>query len=305
MKKAALIISIIFSAYTFAEKVTFNLATYNIRNFSLANVKGEGKRHIFKTNLQELKKNIAQTNADLISVQEIRDPSGLKLFIKENFPQYTTVLSECGGRSKQRVGFIFNHNTLNLINFAESQEVNPENSCFGGVRPVAIGKFYHKKLNLPFVAMTVHLKAGGRKKQTTLRHRQIGILSKIIQRLYSQNERNLVIMGDFNTTNYLLRNNFYQNFIRFVERNNLVDFAEGVNCSSYWWGGVNDGVQYPSLLDHIIISKSFFNNFLEYNVTPLAHCQKKLCQHSLESELGIHFKEVSDHCPIKTSLTTY
>ena len=150
--------------------------------------------------------------------------------------------------------------------------------------------------------MSLHLKAGGRQQNADVRLKQYQTISKILSKMRFQGESHFVLMGDFNTTDYLERNHNYNRFINFVEINELVDLATAANCSAYWSGGVNDGLYHPSLLDHVLISTSLLGHFQVGEVTSEAHCKKVRCQIKGLEELGVSFKEVSDHCPILAKL---
>ncbi len=80
--------------YASAASVTFS--TYNIRTFD--------KSQSY-TNKQELKNILTKLRTDFLVVQEIVNTSSFLKFIKEEFPHYKAVLSNCGGRGRQKIGF--------------------------------------------------------------------------------------------------------------------------------------------------------------------------------------------------------
>ena len=83
-------------------------------------------------------------------------------------------------------------------------------------------------------------------------------------------------MGDFNTTDYLTGNHNHNRFVEFVLKNNLVDFSEELECTAYWWGGIADRLNYGSVLDHVLISESLYDNFDSSNSKVMAHCHRSL-----------------------------
>jgi exonuclease III len=276
-------------------------ASYNIRNYGS---KG-GKHHKAitleqeKTNNRKLAQILKTTSATLLGVQEIVDATKFKKFITNNFSQYSAVFSKCGGRGRQKLGFIYNKNELELLSFREDNRVSMNKGCRSGLRPAFIGKFKHVRTQKTFTALNFHLKAGGRLSNVLKRKDQYKIISTLIKEIRKKGSKNLVLFGDFNTTNYNLRNEHYQTFINFVQNNRLTDFAESLNCSSYWWGGVRDGLEYPSLLDHVMMSQEMKDLLgKKAKAQVLSHCQKSFCEATTARELGTSFKSVSDHCPV-------
>ena len=81
----------------------------------------------------------------------------------------------------------------------------------------------------------------------------------------------------------------------------LKDTASELKCSSYWWGGVNDSAQYPSSLDHILISRGL-SKAISPKAKAYGHCAKLACNITSERDMGVSFDQVSDHCPIAVNL---
>ena len=64
---------------------------------------------------------------------------------------------------------------------------------------------------------------------------------------------------------------------------------------------MDDKTQYPSQLDHILISKNLIGG-VPAKIKSFGHCQKLNCQATPESSMGVDFDEVSDHCPIVSEI---
>ena len=280
-----------------ASRTETKLATYNIRNYK------KSSHNKFNTDKSELVRVIKSTNADLIAVQEIVDDYDFKDFVRKYLPSFRVVLSKCGGFGNQKLGFIYNSKVYKLLDFREDHSLSEkESSCNKGLRPAAVGVFSKKGSRLKIAAIAVHLKAGGGQNNADTRYKQLKKLSKILSSLRNDNFKNIVVMGDFNSTDYLTGNHNYERFVEFTLKNNLVDFAEDLDCTAYWWGGIDDGLNYGSVLDHVLISESLYDNFNTSKSEVKAHCQKSRCRANDDDSLGRSFTEVSDHCPVVATL---
>lgn len=267
------------------------IASYNIRNFD----------HDFRagaTDTVELVKVIRATRADLIGVQEIVNASSMQRFVEENFPEYAVILSQCGGSGRQKLGFLYLKSRFSLLSFTEDHRLSLAGSSCGSLRPAAIAEFRDEENGKEFIAINVHLKAGGRPKNIKRRARQYRALAEILDDLKYSGNHEFVVLGDFNTTQFLTRDEHYQRFIDFTDNSGLNILSEHLNCSMFWTGGVSDGLFYGSLLDHILVSPSFKRSYGYRETRVDSHCRKVACEASSSDELGVSFKKVSDHCPV-------
>jgi endonuclease/exonuclease/phosphatase family metal-dependent hydrolase len=276
-------------------KEGLNFATFNIRNYGSDDPSN-------KTDKRRLKSLLLKTGADVIGVQEVVDEVDFKNFIKRYLTGYSVRLTKCGGLGNQKLGFVYKTSVLTLSSFSEDQIMNEKRQCAKGLRPAAIAKFRNKKNGIRFTAINVHLKAGGSQSNADKRYWQYGQLTKLIKKQKNLGAKYFVVVGDFNTTDYVLRNKNYKRFLNFVENNSFIDFSESLECSSFWYGGVQDGYFTPSLLDHILVSRVLWNRYKIQEVKVGSHCKRVRCDESHEDTLGETFKEVSDHCPVSGTL---
>lgn len=291
MFKTLLLLSL--CSYCFAG---FNFASYNIRNFDYDD------RSKISTDKSELASTIYNLDTDLIAVQEIVEKEIFKTFIQRNFPDHEVVLSECGGHHGQHLGFVYNTKKFKLLHFTEDLRIGM-NGCHSGSRPATIGLFQvidqtNPQYGLDFIAMSLHLKSGGNDKSIAKRQKQLRLLTDLINELKNLGHENFIIMGDLNTTEYNKGNHHYDFFVQFVEANNLYDLSAHLNCTSYWWGGINDGIEYASLLDHVMVSNGLFEFLNIRDVQSKGHCEQVACNSASADILGSVFTNVSDHCPV-------
>ena len=292
MRSALLITSLFISLYAHS----FNIATYNIRNFDY------DQRMRVATNKPELAKTLKSLNADLIAVQEINKTDIFKNFIAGHLPDYSAALSNCGGAHGQRLGFVYKQTVFKLVDFREDNRTSNPNGdrpfCNDGSRPLAIGHFKHLKTGIEIIAVTVHLKSGGKQSSIAKRFKQLQIVSQVISEYRSQDKENFIVMGDFNSTEFIHIGDNHNKFQKVTEKMGLSNVTQNLGCTSYWWGGRNDRTQYPSQLDHILISHRLVNSHKSVKSSAKGHCAVHRCESTAESEMGIAFDEISDHCPV-------
>lgn len=278
--------------YASTASVTFS--TYNIRTFD--------KSQSY-TNKQELKNILTKLRTDFLVVQEIVNTSSFLEFIKKEFPHYKAVLSNCGGRGRQKIGFVYHKEKFKLKKLYEDRRLSHLSSIkiktgCGRLRPALVGEFVQLKTNNSFVAIGLHLKAGGTLKSYRERAKQYKILARIVHELKTTNHKDILILGDFNSTGFIDFDEDYKNFDYMLKKVQMNSSSEGLRCTSYWTGkNRRDGIEESSVLDHILYENSFLNN-LKIRVKLSSHCKKVLCEHVHSRELGVSYSEVSDHCPV-------
>ena len=111
--------------------------------------------------------------------------------------------------------------------------------------------------------------------------------------------KNLVILGDLNTTGYNIRDADYDHFQSFLSVSKLVTASQNLACTSYWEGTLGNGLHQSSILDHIVLKNDMAKEVA--NVAVGAHCAKLDCRDATPAELGIDYASVSDHCPIQVT----
>jgi endonuclease/exonuclease/phosphatase family metal-dependent hydrolase len=270
-------------------------ATYNIRNFD------HDPRSGVETNKVELTKILNSFAFDLLAIQEVVARDTFESHVTENFSKLRYKLTDCGGRGHQKLGFIYNPGRLKLISFSEEARIAVNSDCHSGIRPGAFAIF-ETKSKVQFLAVSLHLKAGGMQENDDLRYTQIMVLHDILKEYRNKGIKKFVIMGDLNTTDYIKRAKNYLRFMEFVKANDLVDSAESVDCSAYWSGGVSDGMEHSSVLDHILVSKNLLDETKKPKISVHSHCALVSCAATPAQNLGESYKGVSDHCPVTFSL---
>lgn len=292
-------LSVFLVTLSFAAEASMTLGTYNIRNFDY------DQRYRIQTNKPELSKLISETKADVMAVQEINNTSEFESFISKKLKGYETELTRCGGAHGQRLGFVYNTSKVELLSFNEDLSIsNPgqDGTCDSGSRPLAIALFKIKSSGQKFYALTAHLKSGGQPDSVEKREKQFEIIQETIEELKSKTGvKEYFFSGDLNTTNYLTRGRDFKMLKKFTEALGMIDLAGSLKCSAYWWGGSDDGIESPSLLDHLIVTPGLIKNSTQ-SANVGGHCSLVGCEEVKTTELGVSYASVSDHCPLSATV---
>lgn len=292
--------SLTFAALAFSlQSLALTVGTYNIRNFDY------DERSRVHTNKSELADILTSLRADVLSVEEINDGKEFGRFITSRLPGYEVELTRCGGEHDQTLGFIYNTRTIELVSFDENLATsNPGQSgtCNTGSRPLAIGIFKLKATGQKFIGVTAHLKSGGQANSMSKRAQQYQIIRDVVRSVQAKTGvKDFYIAGDFNSTSYEFKGPDYTNLSRVVSQMGGLDLANTLSCTAYWWGGSDDKIETPSLLDHLIVSPGLTKN-RSVRAEVHAHCKKVSCREVPVRELGESYGAVSDHCPITATV---
>ncbi len=291
--KSFLSLLVLFTSLSATAAIT--IGTYNIRNFDY------DERYRIHTNKVELASQLKSMNADVLSVEEINNTQAFESFVATKLSGYDTELSRCGGEHGQHVGFIYKKSSIELLAFNEDLRISApgsQGSCNSGSRPMAIGLFKIRSTGQKFYGMTVHLKSGSQSSSIQKRKKQYEIIQSTINELYSKTGiKDFYVAGDFNTTEYINRGSDYSNLNKIVRNLGMVDFASNLKCTAYWWGGSDDGIETPSILDHLIVTPGLLKTSSPRAVLG-GHCQKVSCREVPVGQLGVSYESVSDHCPV-------
>lgn len=293
MKKLALLPLL----FTLSAKA-LTIGAYNIRNFDY------DERSRVKTNKQELSATLKSLNFDVLSVEEVNNTAEFERMVAAQLPGYGVELSRCGGAHGQRLGFIYKLAAVEMIGFTEDltvAEPGRQGSCDSGSRPLAIAQFKIKATGQKFFGITAHLKSGADRNSLDKRNAQFNAIKKVVQGLITQTGvKDFYLAGDMNTTEYLNRGSDYTNFNKMVSDLGMIDLASNAKCSAYYWGGTDDGIETPSLLDHVVVTPGLMKK--KTVAEPQAHCKKVSCREVPIAELGISYEQVSDHCPMTAAI---
>jgi endonuclease/exonuclease/phosphatase family metal-dependent hydrolase len=290
--KSALILLAMLASLSLHAAIT--IGAYNIRNFDY------DERYRIRTNKAELSTMLKNLKADVLSVEEINNKAEFEIFVTTQIPGYKVAISECGGEHGQHLGFIYNTATVDLLSFNEDLTI-AGGGCNSGSRPLAIGLFQIKSSKQKFYGMTAHLKSGSDPQSVAKRTVQYGQIKQIVTELKTKTGvQDFYIAGDMNTTEYLSHGADYQLFTKLVKELGMFDLSQDMACSAYWWGGTDDGIEEPSLLDHVLVTPGLRKT--SNKAEAQGHCKKVSCRKASLAELGVSYETVSDHCPVTATI---
>lgn len=245
------------------------IGAYNIRNFDY------DERSRVHTNKPELATILSGLKADVLSLEEINNTVEFERFVASSLKDYAVALSKCGGAHGQRLGFLYNTATIELINFHEDLRVTEPGTpgaCDAGTRPLAIALFQIKATKQKFYGITAHLKAGSAPAAMSKRKKQYDVIKLVINELKEKSGvKEYYFAGDLNTTEYLSKGADYVLLNKLIKDLGMVHLTQNLSCSAYWWGGTDDGIESPSLLDHIVITPGLLKTPGKLNVNVGGH----------------------------------
>ncbi len=267
------------------------VATYNIRRFGIE-----------ETDLDRLGRILNSVDADIWAVQEIQSRALLERVargLSTGGRRYRVVLSECGGKSRMHLGFVYDSARVALSAVRELPELDPDGDgrCRDGERPALLARFRDQSNNgaREFALLTVHLAAGGSAEHAARRRVQWDRALAVLGRLRSSGVP-AALVGDTNSTGFLDNAEGERDFIeRRVAEAQLELATRPLACSEYF---PRDGRLLPSLLDHVAASPGFARD-----VALHGYCAELACRpHEDAAQPPAEFATVSDHCPVSFSL---
>lgn len=261
------------------------IATWNLRNFP-----DDGQ------DLPRLRARLQELGADVIAVQEVRDPDALRALM----PGWGLALSEAGGRGGQRLGFLYDSEAVELVGAPREHAAL---AMGGAVRPGFSGYLRARGGGPDFHVVVVHLKA--RAEGHALRRAQWDALAEILKDV-GRGDDDLVLLGDFNATGPE-RGGPAEELAALDARfgaAGLRRVGNAAGCSVYWHGARRDAWHEPSLLDLVWIAGLREADGSPVEARALLHCARHHCAafRSTEAHPERDYVDLSDHCPVVVDL---
>lgn len=284
--KFAVLLSLLVSLNGWAK---WSVSTYNIRNFDRDPDAGA-------VNIAELGKIIKDIKSDVMAFEEVVNVKAFDALIKANLPGYLYEISKCGGFGKQNLAVVYNPQVFQLVGRTEDMTFSGKPTGCGSLRPVLLVTLKHLATSKSYTFGAVHLKAGGNDRAYQQRWEQYLKLEKLAG---SYHNSNLILLGDFNSTGYNIKDTDYERFESFISDSGLRTMSENIGCTNYWTGTLGGEEHQSSILDHIVVQDKNVSSVDSVRVA--AHCARTECRPATPSDLGLSYQSVSDHCPVQVS----
>lgn len=282
--KFSLLLILLLSSQVWAK---WSVSTYNIRNFDRDPDAGQ-------TDLVELASIIKSVQSDVMAFEEVVNKDAFKKLINNTLPGYTYSISSCGGFGRQNIAIVYNPKVFEYMHEVEDMSFSSNNDKCGSLRPVFLVTLYHKATKKIYTFGAVHLKAGGDTRAMSQRWGQYEKLSKLASKYATEN---LILLGDFNTTGYNIKNDDYTKFESLLSGQGLRTMTETLGCTNYWTGTLGGEEFESSILDHIVLQDKMVKDVDHVQVG--AHCARTECRPAKPADLGRSYEVVSDHCPVQ------
>ncbi len=219
-----------------------------------------------QTTLDAVEEIIANTNADIIALQEIVGINEMKTVAAQLEDWEVKILDISGSLN---MGYLYK--TCEIASFS-----NPINVNVIEPRPAVMTTITHNN-GLEVVLFNIHLKCCGGSDNITRRETASNNLKSYIDN--NSADDNVIVLGDFNDD--IDSGSPFSNFISDNANFQFADQAIASGSSSNW-----SYPSWPSHIDHILVSNELFDNLEETRTIKLSSC------------VSGYSSFVSDHRPI-------
>ena len=289
-----------------AESGRLRIASWNLRNFPLdERPQAADLGYSRRTNICDLEAALGGLEADLMGLQEVNDTRRFPPILRRAVGERVMGVrfSKGGGRFGQHLAIAWDTSTLELA----GEPLDIDETVFEpGMRPAFAASFRSlENPGLDFSFVVVHHESG-REGFADRRRQNRALADWVAEHTAATGDSDVIVLGDFNTAGSPHGGlpGELQSLDALLGRAGLDRLENGDGCSAYWEGGGDrDGVQVPSLLDHVFVSVSL-SGAVKSPVQPWLHCARHECR-ELVSQPGAEdgtFWDVSDHCPLTFEL---
>lgn len=278
------------------------IASWNLRNFPLDERPQDlDLGYSRRTNICDFEAAFGGLDADLYGLQEITDIRRFQPILRRacGGRSMEVRFSSEGGRFGQHLAIAWDDSVLQLVGLPI--EI-PGLILEPGMRSAFAGYFRSRRPDgVDFTFVVVHLESGPRSFANRRRQNR-ELVSWIDSWVAEKGDPDVMVVGDFNTSGSPRGGveGELQSFDAILGRAGLTRLSNGLGCTSYWEGdGERDGVQVPSLLDHVFVG-GFGAEAILGPLEVWLHCSRWRCEEfvSKPGDEDGTFWDVSDHCPL-------
>ena len=260
------------------------VATFNIEFFPT-----------MQTDFERVAATLAEADADIVAVQEIRDEVPLDWVLAEasrtTGREYRAVLSPCLARNRWITnGLVWDASRWSLVELRHFPGLDPDGdgSCDDG-QPGVLGVFDDGD-GTRFAALAVHLPALPQRFDE--RRRLWPHVLEIQARTQAELGIPVLALGDFNSTGLPDDRDAERRFIEeVVDAAGYELLTEDIDCTEYWHP--TPDAYHPSILDHVVATSGDWSA-----ARSLGLCRRLACEPVAAGEMDPDYFRVSDHCPV-------
>ena len=281
---------------------SLRIASWNVRNFPLDERPQEDNLgYSRRTNICDFETAFGGLEADLYGLQEVNDIRRFQPILRRACGERSMDVrySSIGGRHGQHLAIAWDNSKLELV----GQPIEIDELVLElGMRPAFAGYFRSLRAGgVDFTVVVVHLESGPQNFADRRRQNR-ELASWIKTRIEETGDPDVIVLGDFNTTGSPRGGleGELQSVDAILGDVGLERLHNPLGCTSYWeGGGQRDGVQVPSLLDHVFVG-GFGVDAVSTPLEAWLHCARWQCEDlvSRSGEEDGTFWDVSDHCPL-------
>lgn len=285
---------------------TIEIGTFNIRFFP-CNQDGEmmEKYNIEMryppqgpaTDTTRLFQIIKDLDIEVLGVQEMVDPALFGAMAKRHLGKnYEFIYAP--SNAWQKVGILYNAEKIKLIG---QPQVYSE-VALGRMdrhRPALRGYFKALPDGFDFHVIVVHLKASPR--GFPEREKQYEFLDAILSDLPSENEKDIILLGDFNNVS----KDKYNEFLPLIKKHHYFwPLAEkDTLITQYWRPDWNINRIESGTIDQLFISSDTKIEYLENSTKVGGYCAGM--KNEITGDFPYFYENISDHCPVYSSFSAY
>lgn len=283
------------------------IGTWNVRYFPDGTESGEDTA--LRQDLDWLACSIALLDVDVLAVQEFKatpraralSTQLLDSLNRRTGRSYALELAHCESQAAPRPGLVYDRARSTVTAFETAANSGSGERCSSSETP-SFAAYVSVSGGPDFHAIVVHAPAGNERGGHGKRHASLQALNELTQRLVLSNgERDVVVMGDFNTSGCKDCNPAIDSATetraladRVAEFHTPLRLVPANGTCSF----VLDNQ--PMLLDHFLVAKSMVEAPASVTALVSGYCAAAQCKDVLQTPKAE--KRLSDHCPILLEL---
>jgi endonuclease/exonuclease/phosphatase family metal-dependent hydrolase len=259
------------------------IATFNIEMFPDAD-----------TSVVHVAHAIAQTNADVIAVQEIRSALILDLALAHastfGAQRWRSALAQCGRGTWLTTGVVYDDARWDLVLAREYPGLERDAPCLPRTMSGMLAVLDDGDARIAVLSVHLPPMPWGYEARTEQWRRALTIATDVERELGIP----VAILGDMNTTGWGGGDPPQEpEFVRGIVGSFGFDLHTGELACSEYWLPKGSPVYRPSLLDHIVTRGGQWDA-----PQVLGHCGRLMCAPTPPDRMDPDYFRVSDHCPV-------